>query len=181
MTPPLIILTGASGAGKTTLARHLTEVSSDPVRVLFFDSIGVPSLKDMIADFGSGEAWQRIHTLHWMARIRTLLSGQIPVLFEGQMRIQFIEEALAAQHIESARIVLVDCDDATRRTRLHRDRGQPHLANAEMMNWARYLRAEAMARHLEILDTGQQSVEECLSRIRTLLFPRPRGEEPSTT
>jgi tRNA A37 threonylcarbamoyladenosine biosynthesis protein TsaE len=40
MTASLVILTGASGAGKTTLAQHFLEHYSADCDVFFFDSIG---------------------------------------------------------------------------------------------------------------------------------------------
>jgi adenylate kinase family enzyme len=135
----LVILTGASGSGKTTLARHFRERSGGDCEVFFFDSIGVPKLETMHADYAGPEAWQRAMTLQWVASIGAVLSAGRPVLFEGQMRIAFIREALSAQQIENARVILVDCDDATRAARLHITRSQLGLANPAMMNWARYL------------------------------------------
>lgn len=55
------------------------------------------------------------------------------------MRIAFIREALAAREITTAHVILVDCDNVSRMTRLHVDRSQPELANLTMINWARRL------------------------------------------
>ena len=85
------------------------------------------------------------------------------------MRIAFIHEALALSGIEGAHILLVDCDDATRHARLHVDRNQPELANADMMAWSRYLRDEALQSECEILDTGKVSFESCRDRVLQLL------------
>jgi adenylate kinase family enzyme len=170
MIAPLVILTGASGAGKTTLARHFLENYSADCDVFFFDSIGVPPVHKMEADYGSGEVWQRAMTFQWMARIRSVLSVQRPVLFEGQMRIAFIREALAAHEITTAHIVLLDCDDVIRAARLHLDRSQPELANSIMMNWARYLRQEALELGVETLDTGHESFDGCIAHLKPLLF-----------
>lgn len=114
MMAPFVVLTGASGAGKTTLAQYVSKLYPADCNVFFFDTIGVPGLDNMIRDFGSGEAWQRARTFEWMARIRPYLSMRNPTLFEGQMRIAFIREALAAHEITTAHVVLVDCDDTTR-------------------------------------------------------------------
>jgi ABC-type multidrug transport system ATPase subunit len=47
MAGSLVVLTGASGAGKTTLARAIKERYPDECDVLFFDSVGVPSPEEM--------------------------------------------------------------------------------------------------------------------------------------
>jgi energy-coupling factor transporter ATP-binding protein EcfA2 len=172
MAPSLVILTGASGSGKTTLAGAIQQACPPHCEVLFFDSVGVPSAEAMRA-FGDGHqpggAWQRATTLQWMERIAAKLHAGISVLFEGQMRIAFIHEALALSGIEGAHIILVDCDDATRDARLHIDRNQPELANADMMAWSRYLRDEATQTGCEILDTGLIPLNECQDRIVRLL------------
>jgi hypothetical protein len=125
--------------------------------VIFFDSVGVPNQP--------GEAWQRAMTMAWMEKIRPILSAGRSVLFEGQMRIAFIQEALATAQIPNARIILIDCDDATRQRRLRTDRSQPDLANPTMMNWARYLREEALATGSEILDTGRIPLSDCVNHL----------------
>lgn len=162
---PLVILTGASGSGKTTLARYVQEHHPDTQKVVFFDSIGVPPVEQLTKEYGSGEAWQRAMTLHWMAKIGKILATGRPMLFEGQMRIAFIQQALADAAIENARIILVDCDDSTRRARLQINRKQPELANPRLLNWARYLREEARSNGIEILDTGRVPLCECVNQI----------------
>jgi adenylate kinase family enzyme len=176
MTSSLVILTGASGAGKTTLAAQFLERYRAECDVFFFDSIGVPPVEKMEADYGSGEAWQRAMTMQWIARIHPILSAQRPVLLEGQMRISFIQEALTAYEITTAHIILVDCDDLTRTARLRVDRSQPELANPIMMNWALYLREEALRLGIEILDTSLKSLEDCIPHLKRCLFGENTGK-----
>jgi ATP-dependent 26S proteasome regulatory subunit len=159
----LIVLTGASGSGKTAIAKAIESRCRD-TEVLFFDSIGVPSLDRMTAECGSPEEWQRAKTMEWMARIAGLLA-QRNVLFEGQTRISFLLEALSAAGIRDYRIILVDCDDAIRRRLLKEDKGQPELANPKMMIWARFLRDEAKRSGCEILDTSLDPIETCAARV----------------
>lgn len=164
-------MTGASGSGKTAIARAI-EDSHPSITVLRFDTIGVPSA-DVMATFGAGHqpggAWQRAMTFQWMERIAPLLTEGRTVLFEGQMRIAFIREALAAFKIENARVLCVECDDSTRRRRLTNDRLQPELANEDMMHWSRYLHQEALATDCEILDTTNLSLPDSVRYVLSIL------------
>jgi dephospho-CoA kinase len=161
-----VLITGGSGAGKTTIARSVENLRLPDCEVHFFDSIGVPSVEQMRTEYGLGHepggAWQRAMTLQWMRRIRTILDRGISVLLEGQLRIAFIREALTENQISGAHVILLDCDDATRTQRLCSDRLQPDLANRDMMNWARYLREEAEEADVKILDTGRLPIAECV-------------------
>jgi dephospho-CoA kinase len=161
----LIMLTGASGSGKTAIARAFQALYADRAKVLFFDSIGVPSPERVIADFGSGEAWQRAMAIRWMAKIAARAHLHRCVLLEGQVRPAFLAEAAAAAGLSDHRIILVDCDDATRTRRLVVDRAQPDLANSDMLNWARFLRIEAERAGCEKLDTSSATIEACVGQI----------------
>jgi RNase adaptor protein for sRNA GlmZ degradation len=168
MAGSLVVLTGASGAGKTAIAIEVERLNQPDLLVFRFDTIGIPSLEEM-ASYGTGDqpggAWQRAMTLAWFERIKPVLEAGTNVLFEGQMRIAFIREALAASRIESARIVLVDCNDEVRIARLTHHRLQPELAHANMMNWARYLLEEADQEGCEILDTSSLSLKESVAKV----------------
>jgi RNase adaptor protein for sRNA GlmZ degradation len=166
----LVILTGASGSGKTAIAKTI-EARHPSITVFGFDTIGVPSA-EVMASFGSGYqpggAWQRAMTFEWLERIAPVLAENRDVLFEGQMRIAFIREALAASKIENARVLCVDCDDATRTQRLSHDRLQPELANESMMRWSRYLHQEARGAGYEILDTTDLSLSDSVSYVLSI-------------
>ena len=163
-----VVLIGASGSGKTTIAREVERCFARDTRVFYFDHIGVPPTGEMIAEFGSGEEWQRVKTIEWMKRLaKVATAGR--VLFEGQTRLTFLEEgAIAAGNLRYLP-VLVDCDDATREKRLVGERQQPGLANTNMMNWASYLRHQAKERGCQILDTSKLSLEQSVSYVMTSL------------
>jgi hypothetical protein len=110
-----------------------------------------------------------------MARIAAMPGGQRPVLFEGQMRLDFVREGPLVAGIGEARVILVDCDDATRTRRLVIDRAQPELATATMMTWAAFLRREAEEGGYDVLDTSQRSLKCCVARICVELVPAGRG------
>jgi dephospho-CoA kinase len=171
---PLVIMTGASGSGKTAIAKAIEE--KYPTIIVFrFDTIGVPSA-EVMASYGRGHqpggAWQRAMTFQWLERIAPHLPGGKTVLFEGQMRIAFIREALTALKIENARILCVECDDESRKQRLTYDRVQPELADASMRGWSRYLHQEAIEAGFPILDTTNLSLSDSVRYVISMLDDR---------
>ena len=88
----LVIMTGASGSGKSAIAKLIEETHSS-ITVFRFDTIGVPS-SDIMAGYGTdhqpGGAWQRAMTFRWLEKIAANLAKGETVLFEGQMMIALI-------------------------------------------------------------------------------------------
>jgi adenylate kinase family enzyme len=164
MVPHFVVLTGASGSCKTTIARCIQQHHLPTLEVVFFDSAGVPPADQMVSEYGSVEAWQRATTA-WMVKIRELLAAGRAVLFEGQMRIAFILDALAEAGIARAQVILADCSDNVRNARLRTDRNQAELANPIMMSWATCLREEAWNAGFETLDTERFPLAECVDYI----------------
>jgi adenylate kinase family enzyme len=148
----LVILTGASGSGKSTIAAALGASRNRRIHVIHFDSLGVPSPAAMIAGWGSGEAWQQAMTARWMMDIQARIPRRQSLLFEGQIRPSYLPAAVAELGCDS-HVVLVDCSDEVRRQRLTFDRRQPELASERMMRWAAVMRAEAEALGFARLDT----------------------------
>jgi RNase adaptor protein for sRNA GlmZ degradation len=167
----LVILTGASGAGKTAIVKSI-DASTPEIECLHFDSAGVPTTETMIAEFGSGEAWQKVTTLEWIRKIHVNCKSAKSIIFEGQMRISFISEALKEYKFTDVTIVLVDCDDETRITRLKLGRLQPELANQQMMKWAGFLREEAKSSKIRIIDTTKLGLSESATEIKNLFDDR---------
>ncbi|WP_162292474.1 hypothetical protein [Candidatus Promineifilum breve] len=50
MNPALVIVTGASGAGKMAAVRRLAASNRPGLHCYFFDSIGVPSEEEMVRE-----------------------------------------------------------------------------------------------------------------------------------
>jgi hypothetical protein len=104
---PLLILTGASGSGKTAIAEAIESTRPGFADVFRFDRIGVPSTEAMVTGWGSDEAWQRAMSFDWLARIATLRKQSRPALFERQMRLAFVREGLLLAGVSDARVILV--------------------------------------------------------------------------
>ena len=169
----LVVLIGASGSGKTTIACAIAQRFADEVEVLHFDRIGVPTPRQMIAEYGSGEGWQRAKTIEWMARLAPKSKPGRGLLFEGQTRLCFLAEGALAAGGLAYLPILVDCDDDTRSRRLSLAREEPELASPDMMKWARYLRREAMGSGCEILDTSALSLDQCIIHVMARLRGSP--------
>ena len=174
----LVVLTGASGAGKTTIARAFADSHPTLAEVHFFDEIDVPTIEEMTAQYGSADEWQRLKTIEWLHKLAARLRSRPNILFDGQTRSEFVREGQKSAKIDDVQIVLVDCDDATRIHRLTHDRHQPELATERMMNWARFLREAAGREGQLILDTSSFSVNEAVDRLRPLFGLGPARLEP---
>jgi hypothetical protein len=145
-------VTGASGVGKTTLMHALDEQRLPGVRCYYFDSVGVPEHAD--------EDWQAATTERWIVHLAANPDGAQVVVLEGQMRPSEVVAAFRRHGITRGRAVLIDCTHAVREARLRGERGQPELASPRMAEWAAYLRGQADALDLPIVDTSTLSVAE---------------------
>lgn len=163
--PALLIVTGASGAGKTTLVRALDAQRRPGVRCYHFDDIGVPSPDEMERVHGGGAQWQAAATEAWIQRLARNDDGAAVAVLDAQVRPGMVLAALARHSVRRARVVLVDCDYAERNARLRGPRAQPELATAEMDRWAAYLRGQADALELPVIDTTGQGIDEAATSL----------------
>ena len=154
----MLVVTGASGAGKTTLVRAI-ETLRPGVHCYYFDSIGVPSVEQMTLQFGGPEAWQRVMTAQWIHRLAGNPDGARLAVLDAQTRPSFAVAAFESAGIRLGRILLVDCSPADRHARLAGSRTQPELSDSRMDAWAAYLRGQADALELPVLDTTGRSIE----------------------
>jgi len=165
------VVTGASGVGKTTLVHALEERRLPGVRCYYFDSVGVPEPEEMRAKFGSGEAWQAATTERWIAHLVQNPDGAQVMVLDGQIRPSEVVAAFGRHSVTRGKILLIDCRHEVREARLTGPRGQPDLASPRMAAWAAYLRGQADALALPILDTSELSVadaaEALVSHIRS--------------
>lgn len=156
--PALLVVVGASGAGKTTLLRRLDALGLPGVGCHELDSIGMPSEEEMERR-GGGDAWQLWATERWIERLLRNEAGDEVAVLEGQMRPSVVRAAFASAGVRIGRIVLVDPGHDARNARLCGPRGQPELATARMDCWAAYLRGQADALGLPVLDSSRPLAE----------------------
>jgi hypothetical protein len=87
-------------------------------------------------------------------------------VLDAQVRPSAVRDAFARHGIDRGEVVLIDCALAERHARLRGPRGQPELANAQMDGWAAYLRGQADALGLRILDTSLSTPEQGVAFLR---------------
>ena len=158
MKPALFFVIGASGAGKTAATLALQTRTLPGVLCYFFDTVGVPTAEVMQRDFGGGEQWQAVTTARWIERLAADPENGPLAVLEGQTRPSFIRPALERTGIRHARIVLLDAQPQVRALRLQGHRAD--LASFRMDAWAVYLRGQADALGLPIVDTTHLSIEQ---------------------
>jgi hypothetical protein len=171
--PSLVVITGASGAGKTAAVRAVDARGRSGVRCHHFDDIGVPSPDEMKRQWGSGERWQADATRRWIARLAALPEDGCINILDGQVRPSFVEAARASLDLPPIPMLLLDCGPKVRRTRLEQ-RGQPELANEQMNSWAAYLRGQADALGLVVIATDKMTIDQVADAIEDQLGITPR-------
>ena len=159
MTPAILVVTGASGSGKTAAVHTLDARALPGVRCYYFDTIGVPSREEMERDFGGGENWQALTTERWLERLAADPDRAEVYVLDGQTRPSFVSWAAGRIAVEIVHIVLLDCAPSVRNRRLIELRRQPELANPDMDCWAAYLRGQADALDLPVIDTTSLEID----------------------
>ncbi|HEX8243431.1 MAG TPA: hypothetical protein VF541_08050 [Longimicrobium sp.] len=173
--PALLVLTGASGAGKTTLVHALQAMRLPGVGCYFFDEIGVPSAEEMTRRFGGGEQWQSAMTAGWITRLLRNDDGVRVAVLDGQVRPSMARGHLQRLGAQRWQIALADCGHAERNARLHGPRAQPELATGDMDCWAAYLRGQADALGLPVIDTSRP-LAETVAELAALAESLANGE-----
>jgi ABC-type taurine transport system ATPase subunit len=166
-----LVVIGASGAGKTAAVRALAARTLPDVACFHFDTIGVPSPEVMLRDFGGGEAWQAWATNQWLDRLERIEPGVRVAVLDGQTRPSFVLTPAAGRtpRYRQVEIVLLDCERNVREERLRTERQQPELITEKMQTWAAYLRGQADALNLAIVDTTTLSIVEVADRLQEIV------------
>ena len=165
--PPrrILVITGASGSGKSAVLQAIAARQTPGIRVHHFDSVGVPTPEAMTRDYGSPQEWQTVVTHQWITRLATDPDDTRLAVLEGQVRPATVQEAFRTNAVRHGRILLLDCAPDVREMRLRGPRAQPDLATAQMMAWSAYLRGQADALRIPVLDTTSLSLEDATREV----------------
>ena len=164
----LYFLIGASGVGKTT-ASSLLENKRKDIKFIYPDKeMVIPSKEEMINLFGSVENYQKDQTVKRVKRIKDEFLNNQPVLIDTQSRFEFIKNACKENQIDNFQVILFDCEDSIRNERLHM-RGQPHLINQDMDNWAKFLREDCKKNKCVIVDTTSLKIHEMMESLENII------------
>ena len=166
----ILVVTGASGAGKTSTVKALDARGLPGVRCFHFDSAGVPAIEIMERNHGGAEQWQAAMTNHWLARLAALGDDVRIAVLDAQTRPSTVFAAPGAGEAWRAHVILFDCAADVRAERLRGPRGQPELVDARMDQWAAFLRHEANTLDLPVIDTSRVSVAKAADQLEALVL-----------
>lgn len=166
--PAILFLSGASGVGKTTLAKQTYERCLQGGLVwLHPDGFGVPSVARMIQEAGSLERYQERSTYHWIEYSLINYPHKSVVIIDSQSNLQFVCDAFKHYQVQRGQVVLVHCNREQREQRLFQERQQPELITHEMQKWANFLYQQALKLGILILDTSVTPLQESIAYIET--------------
>lgn len=170
MPTAILVVTGASGAGKTATVDALHARTLPGVQCFHFDSIGVPTIETMEREHGGPEGWQAQATHRWLARLAALEASVRVAILDAQTRPSTVVAAPGAGTAWCAQVVLLDCTPEVRAARLRGPRGQAELATARMDHWAAYLRGQADALGLPVIDTSELTIAQAADALERLVW-----------
>jgi AAA domain len=163
LLPPLLFLTGASGAGKTTLYHQLLGRVREAILI---DGDLLWSVNPAHNDPGSGYRAFRALVLHLAER---LAANGTPVMVEGTCVPEQYENLGERWYFSKTAYIAVVCEEAELRRRL-RARPPWRLEGVDVegivaVNEA--FRTQRFDPPVELLETTGRSVEECASALHT--------------
>lgn len=128
------------------------------------DDLGVPSIEEVNAKFGGPAQWQAHNIRQWIEKVAHSNQPSLVVL-DTQARPNIIFDIANEIGFSAIHIILIDCSHTERQRRLIENRLQPELDNLDMYAWAAYLRGQADALRLEVIDTTTQNLTESIQEL----------------
>jgi len=165
----LVFLTGACGAGKTSLANYLKEtLEQSNYEIYQSDANPLPSNEEVERLYREGwSGWQRMNTRQWVDQLVQGYTDKT-IIWDGQSDMNFIDESMADYLLPEYRIVLIECAPEEMFRRLIHERKQPDLANENQLSWRSYLHRQAMERNGLIIDSTGLTVDLLAARFQQL-------------
>lgn len=160
----LIFILGASGSGKTTNVKNLETKYPNKYHFAYFDQPKVPSGEEVVEKYGGWENWGIQRTNEWVKKIKENYIEQRITIFDVHTKPDNIENACRNFGITDYVVILLNCSNDERKKRLL-ERGQPHLINDSLLEWAQFLRNEAVARNYIVIDNTKLTLEEGLTKV----------------
>ncbi len=165
----ILLITGTSGCGKTTVAHALKNGLPEPsTSIHFFDDIGIPKFEEMMEKHGNPLQWQEWATHTWIDKLSQIAHKQL-IILEGSFYPEFAVNKLESLGIENYLIVCLYVDKWIREQRLINERHQPELASQEMENYAQALTMQTEKLGGVVIDASYKTVAEVVTEIRTII------------
>ncbi len=160
----VLVITGASGAGKTTLTDALRAQQIAGVVCVQCDRVYDEFPEELKA--ADGPTIQETILTHWLNHLLKAVEPIELAVLETQIRPHHAQEILARFGVRHQRVLLVECEGESRNARLCGERGQPELATHRMECWAAYLHGQADALRLPVIDTTDVPLADSLQLLR---------------
>ena len=163
----IVLITGASGTGKTSLTKALKEQDPHQLSVHYFDDIGIPDTQEMINTYGSIEKWQEETTKIWIRKLSEL--NEEIIILEGSFNPSFAISELKTLGTQDYLLICCHTEQKVREKRLLELRQQPELITQDMENYAQFLRLKTLELKGIILNTTDKSLSQLVKKIKTLI------------
>lgn len=134
----------------------------------------------MERDYGGGEQWQAWATAEWLTRCSGLPEQVRVAVLDGQTRPAVVVDLSVAVAPRVVHVVLLDCATDVRDARLRGPRQQAELASARMDSWAQYLRHQAEALKLEVINTTVLAPSQVADRLEGVIRKLLEEKHPGT-
>jgi uridine kinase len=166
--PLIVVITGASGSGKTTVAKLLEQkFSKETTSLYYFDDIGIPSTTKMIEDHGSGEKWQQWATESWIERIHNI--NKEVIFLEGSFYPEFAVNKIKDLLITKYLLICLYVERNVREKRLIEERKQLELVTQDMENYAQDLNLRTINIGGIVINSTDKSLSEIVQEITDLV------------